>query len=520
MGEEQRRFTRSKWVVTGWTGLSRIGGLIRDILTAAVFGTSSATDAFMVAFALPNLFRNLFGEGAAGIAFVPVFSETCRREGEQAGFRLAETVITLLALVLAAISVLGVGICFFLSETGRGELVLRLSGVMLPYLFFICLVGFLGKLLNCLGRFGAPAALPLVFNVSWITALAVLCPLLGGSLDRQVYGLAAGVLAGGVLQLVLQWGFLLKAGFRFRARLDFSHPGLARIFRKMGPSILAMAVMQINTLADKYLAVIFLPEGSVSSLFYANRLVQFPLGVFGVSLATAALPLLSRLQASGRTREFRETLSHALRSGLLIALPATLGLILLREPLIRLIYQRGEFDVFSTNRTAFVLLWYATGLIFFITVKVATQGFYALKKHEIPAWTGGMAVGVNLVLNLVVVLVPPVRNTLGAGGLALSTSISYLLNSILLLVLLRKHGGLGGGLKPFLLRLLPAGGGFAAACLLTAGALRTGVASAGIGSALLAVFAPGLAGLAVFLLILRLLGVPLRDYLPARRSRD
>ncbi len=514
---EKRSFTRNKWVVVSWTALSRVFGLVRDILTAAVFGTSSASDAFMVAFALPNLFRNLFGEGAAGIAFVPIFDETCRDEGRPGGFRLASAAVTLLGAVLGAISILGVLVFSGIAVFGKGSTVWPLSAVMFPYLFFICLAGFLGKLLNCLDRYGSPAALPVIFNISWILGLLVFSPLLGGSPERRVFGLAAGVLLGGVAQLWLQCSFLGRAGFHFRADFDFSHPGLGRIFARMAPTLLAMAALQINTLADKYLAKVFLPEGSVSSLFYANHLVQFPLGVFGVSLATAALPLLSRMWAQKRERDFQVTLFHALGTGLLIALPAALGLIILRYPLVRLLFQWRHFDAASTLSTAPVVLWYATGLVFFIVVKIVTQAFYALGEPSVPARAGLAAVGINLGLNLLVVLHPFLRARLGAGGLALSTSVSYLANSVILLLILKRRLGLGEGIGRLIYQIPVAAAFFAAVCYF----LQIWIfpqPALSLPLRLLQVLLPGGAALFAYLLVLRLLGVDLKQYLPSRRD--
>ncbi|HOO77802.1 MAG TPA: murein biosynthesis integral membrane protein MurJ [bacterium] len=436
---ERGQLLKNAGIVSSATMVSRVLGLIRDIATASIFGTSAAWDAFVVAFTIPNLFRRLFGEGAMTAAFVPVFTGYLEGKGRAEAWKLASVVISTLAVVLAALVLAGMAVCWALASWGREEsaLVFGLSGVMLPYLFFICLVGLIAGLLNSLRHFTVPAFSPVVLNIAWLAALFVICPLYGPRLEDRIFGLALGVLAGGVAQLAVQIPVLYRRGFRFRFMLDFRHPGMRRIILLMGPGIVGLAVFQLNTLVDRVLAIGFLGEGAPSALYYANRLVQLPLGLFGAALATVILPLLSSQAAGARFAGLRETYLRSMKLIFLVGLPSTMGLILLRRPLIGALFQRNQFDSASVQATAWVLLYYSLGLVAFMGLKVTSQVFYALQRPGIPVRAGLAAMAFNLACNLAVVFIPPLRDGLGAGGLALSTALAAFINLGLLLKFLR-----------------------------------------------------------------------------------
>lgn len=436
--------TRSASVLVSANLLSRVFGLIRDIVTASYFGTSSAMSAFVVAFTIPNLFRNLIGEGALSSGFIPVFAGCLEKEGRGEAGRLARRVASLAMVVLAALVVAGylaVGVVERnLPLDPEKLLACRLLRVMLPYLFFMCLLGLAMGILNTLGRFALPAASPIIMNGIWILSVLLLCPRFGPTLQDRIFGLAWGVLFSGIAQLMVQIPLLWREGFRFRFRWDLSHPGVRRVIALMVPTVTGMAVIQFNVLVDRLVAIALSPSAP-ATLYFANRLVQFPLGVFGIALATAALPVMAAQVAREEMEEFKRTVAYALRAVFLIALPAAVGLVVLRRPIVALIFERREFTAASADATSWAVLFYGLGLLGFCGIKIATQAFYSIHDTKTPVIVGVAGMVLNLALNLLVVFQPWLRSHLREGGLALSTSLVATLNLALLLFLLRRRLG-------------------------------------------------------------------------------
>lgn len=452
------QITRSAGVVGAATMLSRVLGLFRDILTARLFGTGLAASAFVVAFTIPNLFRRILGEGALTGAFVPVFTEYLEKKGSADGWRMASIIFTLLTLLLAAIVFAGFGVIWFVTNTfelsDKFILVLRLLKIMLPYLFFICLVGLSMGILNSFQHFAIPALSPIILNLVWIGALFLLCPQFGDTAEKKIFGLAVGVVLGGIIQLGVQLPILKRKGFPFQFIPEWRNPAVKKIMLLMGPGILGLAVFQLNTVVDRFLAMIISSEAP-STLYYGNRLVQLPLGVFGIAFATAALPVMSRLKAQNKLEEFKDAFSHSLRNVLMIIIPATVGLIVLRKPIITLLFQRDAFGVNSTNATAWVLLFYAIGLPAFAGIKIITQSFYAFQDTRTPVKVGALAMLLNLILNVAVVYIPWLRLHLQEGGLALATSMAAFVNiGILFYILRRRLGSIRGReISSFIVRI-------------------------------------------------------------------
>jgi len=428
-------------VVGFWTTLSRVLGFIRDMVIALFMGAGPGADAFFVAFRIPNLLRRLFGEGALSAAFIPTYVETLHHQGHAEAERLARAATTFAAIVLALVTLLGIltsqwivrGIApGFLEDMDKFWLTVSLNRIMFPYIFFISLVALASGILNSMGYFAAPAAAPIVLNLSMIGCVAILCSLLG---IEPFYALAWGVLAAGMLQLALLIPFLELAGVRLRPDFRFDNPALRTIGRLFVPAALGGAVYQINVLIGTILASL-LPSGSVSWLYYADRLVELPLGVFGIALGTAVLPSMSRQAAREDIAGLKNSLSYAIRLIAFFTIPASVGLILLREPIISILFQRGMFTHLDTQQTAYALLWYTVGLWAFSILKVVTQTFFSMKDTKTPVWVAMGAVAVNLAAGLLLM------GPMAQGGLALATSLASAFNVLLLFAILyRRVGG-------------------------------------------------------------------------------
>ncbi|RPH51102.1 MAG: murein biosynthesis integral membrane protein MurJ [Desulfobacteraceae bacterium] len=431
---EKRVVTKAVAVLGSATLLSRILGFVRDIVIAWYFGAGLGSDAFFVAFRIPNLFRRLFAEGSLSISFIPVFAEYLTKQGKNEADRLAGSAARLLSLILIVAVIFGIILSplivrliapGFSDTAGKYTLTVSLTRIMFPYLFFICLVALFTGILNVLGHFAAPAFAPAILNISMIAALLFIP---SGSGEPAKF-LAVGVLVGGFLQLAVQIPFLIKKGVYFGKSSGIYHPGLKEVGTLMLPAIFGAAVYQINILIGTLLAS-FLPEGSVSYLYYADRLVQLPLGIFAISAATAIFPALSR-QASGNEMEaFRETFDYSLRIVMFITFPCMIGLIVLREPIVALLFKRGEFDAQTAALTAQALLYYSTGLWAFASVRIIVSVYYALRDTRTPVITALISFLANVVLSLL--LMKPLKH----GGLALATSLSSMLNVVLLLLAL------------------------------------------------------------------------------------
>ena len=457
-------------LITGsMTFISRVFGLVRDTIIGQVFGAQAATDAFVVAFRIPNLFRRLFAEGAFSQAFVPVFTEYRERGDLEALRDLANHVIGTLGGILLLITTLGVAaapliiVAFapgFVDDPSRMEVAGDMLRLTFPYLLFISLVACAGGIFNSFKRFAVPAFTPVLLNICLIVAAIWLAPML----DRPIVALAWGAFVAGLVQLLFQIPFLIKLRVVSRPRWGWRHPGVARIRKLMLPAIFGSSVAQINLLLDTVIAS-FLAAGSVSWLYFSDRMVEFPLGVFGIALATVVLPHLSSHHSRDDQAAYSRTLDWALRLVLYIALPATLGLFLLAEPILATIFQYREFTAQDTLMAGYSLMAYTIGLPGFILVKILAAGFFSRQDTKTPVRIAVIALIVNAILNVIFV-VPMVYLDFIAPhmGLALATACSAWLQAMMLLSRLGREGiyKISGGWMP---RLFKAG----FACLAMAG---------------------------------------------------
>lgn len=443
LSSENAKVAKAAGVVGISTMLSRIFGFIRDMVVARYFGAGMVTDAFFVAFRIPNLLRRLLAEGSLTVSFVPVFTEYLKVKSREEALELANVAFTVLSIILVAVSIIGVLLSpyivalmapGFMKTPDKFALTVLLTKIMFPYIFFISLVALCMGILNSLRHFAAPALSPVVLNISMIGAALFL----RGFFSEPILALAIGVMIGGLLQLGMQIPALLSKGVRLRPDFQLRHPGVRRIGVLMIPAAFGAAVYQINIFISTLIAS-FLPGGSVSFLYYADRVVELPLGVFAIAIGTASLPSLSDQVSRGRFDEMRDTLSFSLRLILFIAIPASIALIALREPIISVLFQRGAFDNSSTVLTAQALLYYSLGLWAFSAIRVVISGFYSLQDTKTPVQVGIAALIINTLFS--VALMFPLKH----GGLALATSIATSFNVVTLYVILKKR--IGGFLK-------------------------------------------------------------------------
>jgi putative peptidoglycan lipid II flippase len=441
---------KSTSIVGGMTLLSRVLGLVRDIVFARMFGAGLVMDAFFVAFKIPNIFRRFFAEGAFSQAFVPVFAEydETREPGETR--ELLDRVAGTLGLILFAFTALGVVAApILISVFGMGwlwtpapedadkfALAVDMLRLTFPYLFFVSMTALAGGILNTYHQFGVPAFAPVLLNVVLICFAAFVAPYYA----QPGMALAAGVFAAGAVQLVFMLPFLARLRALPVPRWGLAHEGVRKIMKLMAPAIFGSSVAQINILFDTLIAS-FLVTGSISWLYYSDRLMEFPLGVFGIALATVILPNLSRQHAAQSAAEFSATLDWALRLVVLIALPAAVGLFMLAGPMLSTIFFGGQFDGADVAMARLSLMAYAFGLLGFTLVKVLAPGYFARQDTRTPVRIGVIALLVNMALNVLIV-VPWVRSGLAGphAGLAAATSLSAFLNASLLLRGLRRTG--------------------------------------------------------------------------------
>ena len=420
----------SSLIVASMTMLSRILGLVRDVVIATLFGAGSHADAFFVAFKIPNFLRRLFAEGAFNQAFVPVLAEMSQQDNKQllkamvskvaGSLLMVLSVITVIALVAAPVLAL-VFAPGFAGDGGKLGLTADMLRITFPYLLLISMTGFLGSLLNHAKRFVIPALTPVLLNVSLITAALWLAP----QMTIPVMALAWGVLAAGILQLALQLPFVAQLGLLVRPRLGFSDARVKQVMKLMLPAMFGVSVAQINLLLDTVLASL-LQSGSVSWLYYSDRLMELPLGVFGIAIATVILPGLSQRHASKSPQAFSDTLDWALRMVLLVGVPAAIALGLLAEPLVATLFHYGAMGDQDVLFSAASLRAYALGLLFFMLIKVLAPGYFARQDMKTPVRIGIWAMASNMLLNLLLVW------QFAHVGLAMATSLSALLNAALL----------------------------------------------------------------------------------------
>ncbi|MCH9692418.1 MAG: murein biosynthesis integral membrane protein MurJ [Gammaproteobacteria bacterium] len=436
---------RSSSVVGGGTLLSRLLGLVRDVALARFIGASDSADAFYVAFKIPNFFRRLFAEGAFSQAFVPVLAEYRQSGGLAAVRELNDRVAGALGGTLLVVTLFGV-LCapllagifafgwWYGGELGKFALVSDMLRITFPYLMLISLTGFAGALLNSFDRFAVPALTPALLNIVLIAAATSAT----NWLQPQAEILAWGVLLAGVVQLLFQLPFLMRSGLLPRPRWDWQYPGVRKILRLMAPAIFGVSVTQISLVLDTFLAS-FLPSGSVSWLYYSDRLTELPLGVFGVAVATVILPSLSRLHAKGDPRRFRHTLDWALRSVVLISLPAMVALVILAEPLLTTLFQYGVMTPRDMHMAAWSLRAYALGLLSFMLIKVLAPGYFARQDTATPVRIGLIAIAAKMVLSIALVVPLNLYFKLGHMGLALATAAQAAINAWLLYQGLRRQ---------------------------------------------------------------------------------
>jgi putative peptidoglycan lipid II flippase len=438
---------RSAGVIGIATMTSRVLGLIRDQVLAYFFGAGDAMDAFRIAFRLPNVLRDLFAEGALSAALVPTFTRALATGDRIAAWRLASNVVTVLVLISGAIVIAGIIFAEplvqvyaggFRQVPGKIELTIRLTRIMFPFLAMVAVAAVMMAMLNALHRFFIPALSPAMFNVATIMCAGIAVPLAPQLGIEPIVAIAAGTLIGGLGQILLQWPALRREGFHYRPLLDAQDPWLRQIGRLMVPGVAGLAAVQINLFVNSWLAA-GLGTGAVSWLDYAFRLMYMPIGLFGISIATASLPTISSHAASRNDPGIRRAVSNGLRMMLMLNVPATVGLFVLATPIVALIFERGRFTPADTAATAAALACYAPGLIGYSAVKLISPAFYAMNNSRIPVVASAVSVVFNVALNLLLV------RSLGHRGLALGTAAAALLNAGLLVILLRARvGGLEG----------------------------------------------------------------------------
>lgn len=429
---------KSLATISGLTLVSRILAFVRDVLIARVFGAGMATDAFFVAFKLPNLLRRLFAEGAFSQAFVPIFGEYRNRRGHEDTQLLVDHVTTMLALILFVVTLVGIvaaPVLVYISAPGfakdaaKFDLTVQLLRITTPYIFFISLVAVAAGILNTYNKFWVPAFAPILLNICFISAALWLAPYF----DPPIMALAWAVFVAGFVQLAFQVPFLKKIGMLPSIRFNWNDAGMRRVIRQMGPAVFGVSIGQISMLINTIFAS-FLVAGSVSWLYYADRLMEFPSGILGVALGSILLPSLSKCHADNNTAEYSKLLDWGLRLTVMLTLPAALALGMIAVPLLSTFFQRGAFAAHDVLMTSYALIGYSVGLIGMILVKILAPGFYAKQDIRTPVKIG-----------VVTLLATQAMNALFIGwiqhaGLALSIGLGACLNSAILFHYLRKRG--------------------------------------------------------------------------------
>jgi len=442
---DHSRFIAPAKLIALLTASSRILGLARECAFSYFFGVHPLFSSFRVAFMIPNLSRRLFGEGAMSSAFIPVFTEVLHHQSRDRARQLAGSALTLLGTVLIGLTVaieLGITIADLIRPTAT----LELTRVMMPYMILICLTAFAGGMLNSLNHFGAPAAAPMLLNVFIIVAVWAGSRLAGLAGLPLLYVISGSVVAAGVAQLGLQLLALRRLNCHPQLNLRWGDTDLRRIMVMMGPMLIGLSATQLNILADSVIALTLVPNGrGPAVLGYAHMLYNLPLGVFGIALATAIFPLLSSKAAQNDLPGLARVLERGLRMSIFISLPAAVGLILLAEPIVSLLYQRGQFDETAAGHVRRTLMFYCLGLVAYSTQHIVIRAFYAIKNTRTPMRIGAIVVSLNITLNLILVF------PLAEGGLALATAICATIQTIWLTHRLRRQlsegFGLGSGFR-------------------------------------------------------------------------
>lgn len=465
---ERAKVVEAAGVVGLGTLCSRILGFVRDMMLAGLFGAVPAADAFFIAYRIPNLLRELFAEGSMSAAFIPVFSEYLAQRTQRDAWELAGAAFTTLLTLLTSVCLLGILASpwivqlmapGFSGDAEQQALTVLLTQIMFPYLLFIGLAALAMGVLNSVRSFAAPAFSPVVFNIVIITVTLTLAPFF----EKPILAVGVGVVIGGFAQFLMQMPFLRKAGFALTLRFDFRHDGVRRIGWLMAPALIGLSVTQINILVSTILASYF--PGGPTYLFYGMRLIHFPLGVFGVAVATAVLPSLATQASNGDMEALRKTLGFGLRLIFFIIFPAMVGLILLRTPIVHLFFEHGRFTAADTAGTAAAVFGYAVGLWAYAGVRIAVSAFYALQDTRTPVLVAVAAVITNIGLSLL--LMGPMAH----AGLALATALSAILNMALLVTFLAHRLGDLRWKATLVshLRVVVASGPIVATCLWVAG---------------------------------------------------
>lgn len=455
-----KSLAKSAGIISLGISASRILGFIREIIVAAIFGTTSISiQAYVVAFRIPNLLRDLVGEGAANAAFVPVLTEYSAKKSKAEFWELAQVLLNAMIIVLAAITFAGIVFApvivtviapGFVKDPEKFKLTVELTRAMFPYIFLVGLTAYTTGVLNSLKLFGASAFSQPIWNLVFIASAIFLCPIM----KIPVMGLAIGVLVGGLLQFIVQLPQLMNRGLAFPRLNKFRHPASAEIGKLLLPRTIGSSIYQLNVIIGTAFASLsgIVGEGAVAAIYFSNRLWQLPLAIFGAALSQAMLPTLSEHAAKNDIEKFKSTLSFSLRSVFFITIPAAIGLMALSEPIVRAAFQRGAFDEYSTKITSSALLYFSIGLCSYAGAKVLTSAFYSLKDTVTPVKNAFWAFLLNATLS--VILMFPMK----VGGLALATSVASIFNFFSLFYLLRKKVGPFDGraiLASFVRALIP-----------------------------------------------------------------
>ena len=454
---EHRTLLRSASLITLITLLSRAFGYLRDQRVAFLLGAGLESDAYTLAYRIPNLLRRLVGEGAASAAFIPIFTEYLSSKRRKEAWEFTNSMITIVTMVMTVITLLGIlaaplivrAIAYGYTGTpGKVELTVLLTRIMFPYIFLISLSALAMGVLHSFHKFAAPAFAPVLLNLaiigfSFITEL----------FPSPEFALAVGVVIGGVLQLAVQIPQVVRSGWRFRPRLNLRNPGVRRAAWLMAPVTVGVGVAQVNFFVGSLFAS-FLGDGSYTALYYAERVMELVLGGYAIAIATVVLPTMSGFAAQGRVDDLRRTLNFASRIILFITVPATIGLIVLRFPIVEVLFQHGQFDAADTELTAFALVFTALGLSAFSVVKIVVPAFYSLKDTKTPVKVAFVAMVLNVAFNFVFFFLTPLQ----VGGPALAASLAGVFNAVTLIVIFsRRQGGLAlGAIASSLIRFLVA----------------------------------------------------------------
>ncbi|MDH7512428.1 MAG: murein biosynthesis integral membrane protein MurJ [Clostridiales bacterium] len=439
MSDQKEKVAQSATLVSSGTFVSRVFGLLREQVFAFLFGAGFATDAYVAAFRIPNLLRDLFAEGALSAAFVPVFTDYLVNRDRKEAFRLGNLVTNALLVVLSAVVLIGVLATPFIVDLiapgfsaipGKSELTALLARIMFPFLLLVSMAAVAMGMLNSLRHFGVPALSPVFFNLGMILAGFLICPLF----EERIIGMAIGVLLGGLGQWAFQLPSLRREGYRYSPILSFRDPGVRRIIVLMTPAILGLASTQINIFVNTIIASL-LPQGSPSYLNYSFRLMHFPLGIFGVAVATVTLPVVATFAAKKDIPNVLSTCSSSLKLVFFLTLPSIFFLAAAAKPIIAVLYQHGRFTYADTVFTSQALLFYALGLFAYASVRVIAPVFYSLGDTKTPVKVSVLSVAVNIALNLVLM------RPLGFRGLALATSFAAMVNMLSLMFLLQRRFG-------------------------------------------------------------------------------